>query len=85
MGFPGNNFIGGFGTDEGVGSIWVTLKDWSERYAQEGQDLSSVMANLRGIAASVPEARVMVSCLSQGITRLQATSQPSRMASPTRR
>ena len=60
LGFPGNNFIGGFGTDEGVGSIWVTLKDWSERYAQEGQDLSSVMANLRGIAASVPEARVMV-------------------------
>lgn len=60
LGFPGNNFIGGFGTDEGVGSIWVTLKDWSERYAQEGQDLSSIMANLRGIAASVPEARVMV-------------------------
>lgn len=60
LGFPGNNFIGGFGADESVGSVWVTLKDWSERYAREGQDLGSVMAKLRGIAASVAEARVMV-------------------------
>lgn len=60
LGFPGNNFIGGFGADESVGSVWVTLKDWSERYAREGQDLDSVMAKLRGIAASVAEARVMV-------------------------
>lgn len=60
LGFPGNNFIGGFGADESVGSVWVTLEDWSERYAREGQDLNSVMAKLRGIAASVAEARVMV-------------------------
>lgn len=60
LGFPGNNFIGGFGADESVGSVWATLADWSERYAREGQDLNSVMAKLRGIAASVAEARVMV-------------------------
>ena len=59
LGFPGNNFIGGFGA-ESVGSVWATLEDWSERYAREGQDLNSVMAKLRGIAASVAEARVMV-------------------------
>ena len=60
LGFPGNNFIGGFGADESVGSVWATLKDWSERYEREGQDLDSVMAKLRGIAASVADARVMV-------------------------